>query len=159
MDDFRQALAALGSRADAIARKLVDRWDRSAEQELGQKLPAGLDLDSLPELIRALAAAAPVGPEDPAAVEMIRIALEHGKDRRHAGYADGVIFREYHLLRRFLWDELKQVGASQQAIVGAILHIDTAMTAATSGSIHGYYLIDRPTDEDELVRKPTRGPG
>ena len=84
---------------------------------------------------------------------ILQVALEHGKDRRHAGYADGVIFREYHLLRRFLWDELKQVGASQQAIVGAILHIDTAMTAATSGSIHGYYLIDRPTDEDELVKR------
>lgn len=153
MMDYRQALAQLEQNADAVARKVVAAWQTRAEEVLGEKLPPELDLDSLPDLIRTLAAAAPEGPEHPAASDMIRTAIEHGKHRRREGYDDAILFREYHLLRRFLWDELKESGVSQDALVGAILHIDAAMTAATSGSIHGFHLVDHPADQEALVRR------
>ena len=151
MKDFRQALAQLEANAEGIAAKVAALWHQRSEEELDAKLPPELDLDHLPEMIRHLAAAAPAGPADPAAERLIRTALSHGKHRREAGYADAIVFREYHVLRRFLWDELKASGEPQDAIVGAILHIDAAMTAATAASVHGFHLLDRPRDEDELV--------
>ena len=156
MQDFRQALAKLEENADGVAAKVAALWHQRSEQELDKKLPPELDLDHLPEVIRRLAAAAPVGPGHPAAEELMRTALRHGKHRREAGYADAILFREYHVLRRFLWDELKGSGESQDAIVGAILHIDAAMTAATAASVHGFHLLDRPRDEDELVARLVR---
>ena len=153
MSDYRRALTGLEENADAVAKRVVASWDRRAEEELGQKLPEGLDLNSLPDLIRHLAAAATAGPNNPVVAAMIRIALEHGRHRRQEGYTDTVLFREYHLLRRFLWDELKASDSPQEAVVAAILHIDAAMTLATAGSIHGFHLIDHPTDEEALIDK------
>lgn len=153
MQEFRRALAMLEQNADGIAAKVAALWHALSEQELDQKLPPELDLDHLPEVIRRLAAAAPAGPGHPAAEQLVRSSIKHGKHRREAGYADSIIFREYHVLRRFLWDELKGCGEPQDAIVTAILHIDAAMTTATAASIHGFHLIDRPMDEDALVAR------
>lgn len=153
MSDYRQALAVLEQNADAVAKRVVASWDQRAEEELGEKLPSGLDLNSLPDLIRHLAAAAPAGPDDPTAEAMIRVAFEHGRHRREEGYPDVVLFREYHLLRRFLWDELKASDSPQDAIVGAILRIDTAMTIATAGSVHGFHFVDHSIDEEALIRR------
>ncbi len=150
---FRQALTGLEERAAAIAARIAESWLGRAIEELGAPLPAELDLDSLPELIRTLARAAHEGPKDPASEELIRVALKHGKDRRSAGYADNIIFREYHLLRRYLWDELKKSKEPQDAIVAAILHIDAAMTAATAASAHGFHLEDHPQDEEALIKR------
>lgn len=153
MHDYRQALAKLEQNAEGVAAKVAALWHEHSEQVLDEKLPPGLDLDHLPEVIRHLAAAAPAGPGHPAAERLIRTAMQHGKHRREAGYAGPIIFREYHVLRRFLWDELKGMDEPQDAVVGAILHIDAAMTAATAASIHGFHLIDRPMDEEELAQR------
>ena len=156
MHDFRQALAKLEQNAEGVAAKVAALWHERAEQVLDEKLPPELDLDHLPQIIRNLAAAAPAGPDDPAAERLVRTSILHGKHRREAGYADSIIFREYHVLRRFLWDALKASEEPQNAIVAAILHIDAAMTTATAASVHGFHLIDRPTDEDALVKRLLR---
>ena len=153
MAAFRKALAGLEEHAAALAARIAETWLERAPEVLGAPLPKELDLDSLPELIRTLAAAAHSGPKDPASEELIRIAIKHGKDRRRAGYADNIIFREYHLLRRYLWDELKKSKEPQEAVVGAILHIDAAMTAATAASAHGFHLEDKPADEEALIKR------
>lgn len=153
MQDFRRTLAKLEQNADGIAAKVAALWHERAQQVLDERLPLELDLDHLPEVIRRLAAAATAGAADRAAEQLIRSGIEHGKHRREAGYSGAIIFREYHVLRRFLWDELKGSGEPQDAIVGAILHIDAAMTTATAASIHGFHLLDRPMDEDALVQR------
>ena len=153
MAAFRKALEGLSAQATALAARIAETWIERSVEVLGAPLPPELDLDSLPQLIRTLADAAGAGPKDVATEELIRTAITHGKDRRKAGYADNIIFREYHLLRRYLWDELKRSGESQEAIVGAILHIDVAMTAATAASAHGFHLEDRPLDEEGLIKR------
>lgn len=150
---YKTALNQLEEHAAAIAGRIAETWQERAEVELGAPLPRELDLDSLPELIRILARAAHSGPKDPASEELIRVAIKHGKDRRRAGYADNLIFREYHLLRRYVWDELRKSKESQDAVVKAILHIDAAMTAATAASALGFHLEDKPMDEETLIKR------
>ena len=153
MAAYRKALETIEESAAAIAARIAETWVERSGEVLGEKLPSDLDLDSLPELIRMLARSAPAGQKDKASEEMIRVAIKHGKDRRSAGYADNIIFREYHLLRRYLWDELKKSKEPQAAIVGAILHIDAAMTAATAASAHGFHLPEHPIDEEALIKR------
>jgi hypothetical protein len=150
---FKKTLNDLEEHAAAIAVRIAGSWHERAEAELGAPLPRELDLDSLPELIRTLARAAHAGPKDPASEELIRVAIKHGKDRRKAGYADTLIFREYHVLRRFLWDELRKSKETQDAVIKAILHIDAAMTAATAASALGFRLEDKPMDEETLIKR------
>ena len=150
---YQKALSGLEEHAAAIAARIAESWLERSEDELGAPLPKELDLDSLPELIRNLARAAHAGPKDPASEELVRVAIKHGKDRRKAGYADNLIFREYHLLRRYIWDELRKSKESQDAVVKAILHVDAAMTAATAASALGFHLEDKPMDEETLIKR------
>ena len=153
MAAYRKLLAGLSEHAAAISARIAETWLERAVDVLGAPLPRELDLDSLPELIRTLAAAAQSNPDDPAPEEMVRVAIKHGIDRRRAGYADNIVFREYHLLRRYLWDELKKSKESQDAIVAAILRIDVAITASTAASAHGFHLEDKPMDEEALIKR------
>jgi len=153
MAGYRKVLSGLGDHAAALASRIAETWQERSVEVLGAPLPSELDLDSLPELIRTLGAAAQSGPGDPAPEEMIRVAIKHGVDRRRAGYADNIVFREYHLLRRYLWDELKKSKETQDVIVAAILRIDVAITAATAASAHGFHLEDKPIDEEALIKR------
>lgn len=153
MASYRKPLEAMEARAAALATRIAETWTARSGEVLGAPLPKELDLDSLPELIRTLARAAYSGTDSPAPEELVRVAIKHGEHRRSAGYADNVIFREYHLLRRYLWDELKQSDQPQDAIVGAILRIDAAMTTATAASAHGFHLEDKPIDQEKLVQR------
>ena len=153
MAAYRKPLEAMEERAAALATRIAETWQQRSVEVLGAPLPRELDLDSLPELIRTLARAAYSAPDDPAPEEMVRVAIKHGLHRRGAGYADSVIFREYHLLRRYLWDELKKSDHPQDAVVGAILRIDAAMTTATAASAHGFHLEDKEIDQEKLVKR------
>ncbi|HEX6587985.1 MAG TPA: hypothetical protein VF039_03100 [Longimicrobiales bacterium] len=150
---YRKPLEAMEARAAALATRIAETWQERAVEVLGAPLPKELDLDSLPELIRTLARAAYSGADDPAPEELIRVAIKHGVDRRSSGYADNIVFREYHLLRRYLWDELKKSEQAQDAIVAAILRIDAAMTTATAASAHGFHLEDKEIDQERLVKR------
>ena len=153
MPAYRKPLEAIEERAAALATRIAETWQERSVEVLGAPLPKELDLDSLPELIRTLARAAYAGPDEPAPEELVRVAFKHGVHRRSSGYADNVVFREYHLLRSYLWDELKKSDHPQDAIVGAILRIDAAMTAATAASAHGFHLEDKEIDQEKLVKR------
>lgn len=153
MPAYRKPLEAMEERAAALATRIAETWTERSVEVLGAPLPKELDLDSLPELIRMLARAAYSGPGDAAPEELVRIAIKHGVDRRASGYADNIIFREYHLLRRYLWDELRKSDQGQDAVVGAILRIDAAMTTATAASAHGFHLEDKEIDQERLVKR------
>ena len=156
MPAYRKPLEAMEARAAALATRIAETWRERSEEVLGAPLPKELDLDSLPELIRTLARAAYSGPGDPAPEEMVRIAIKHGMHRRATGYADNIIFREYHLLRRYIWDELRKSDNPQEAVVAAILRIDAAMTTATAASAHGFHLQDKEIDQEKLLRRLLR---
>lgn len=153
MPQFQKALEEIEATATALATGITKSWQQRAEEVLGAPLPPELDLDSLPELIRTLARASYSKAEQVAIEEMIRTAIRHGKDRRSAGYSDSVVFREYHLLRRYLWDAIKAADDSKDAVVAAILRIDAAMTAATAASAHGFHLDETPAEEERLIRR------
>lgn len=156
MAAYQKPLEAMEEKAAALAKRIAETWQERSAEVLGAPLPKELDLDSLPELIRMLSRAAYSSPGEPAPEELVRIAIKHGVHRRSAGYADNIIFREYHLLRRYLWDELKKSDHAQEAIVGAILRIDAAMTTATAASAHGFHLEDKEIDQEKLVKRLVR---
>lgn len=153
MQEYEKALAQLKRNAEAVARKVTEGWDRGARRELGETLPTGLDLDHLPELIADLAAAASTARGDGQRERLVRTAVIHGRHRRQEGHGDRVVFREFHLLRSFLWEELKTCDVANEAIVRAILHLDSAITVATSASIHGFHLPENQDVDPRLIQR------
>lgn len=150
-EQYREALAQLERNAEAVARQVIEGWDRGARRVLGEPMPVGLELDHLPELIALLAAAASARPGAPERAELVRTAVSHGRHRRAEGHPDRVVFREYHLLRSFLWSEIKSCDVPGDATVQAILLVDAAITVATSASIHGYHLPENRDPEPRVI--------
>jgi hypothetical protein len=68
----------------------------------------------------------------------VMAAADHGVHRREQGIPEHTMLIEYQLLRRAIWYYLVNKHGSGQAIVDAIMRIDTAITVATNASMWGY---------------------
>jgi hypothetical protein len=102
-------------------------------------LPQGYSLDSLPDLILALANEALA--EDPEAhVQKVWTAVGHGQDRAETGFPETLLFNEYHLLRMAVWNFVRDSFPAGDAF-HAIARIDAAITQATSASLLGYHRV------------------
>ncbi len=128
-------------------------WDAIAASAAWLDVPQPMDEDGLSDLIRLLAEAARDRErgEEGASKALIRAALIHGRERRGNGFSEDLLFREYHLLRRGLWERLREVGPRDAA--DAILRIDAEITMATAASLHGFHTEGTPTVDEELVEQ------
>ena len=138
--------------APRLAAAVVREWRRDAASFGWSGTEDSIDEDHLAELIQALAASALArdsGPPD-AARALVRTAVLHGRERREDGFTEEMLFREYHLLRRGLWEELRKNDPDSAG--DTILRIDAEITLATGASLRGYHWEDEEElDEEELV--------
>lgn len=143
--------------APALAVGVVSDWDTLATNSPWLNVPQPLDEDGLAELIRLLAEAArerESGSRKGASRQLIRAALRHGRERRDDGFSEDLLFREYHLLRRGLWERLSDIGPDEAG--EAILRIDAEITMATAASMHGFHTEGAPEPDPELVEMLTQ---
>lgn len=128
--------------ADTVATLVVAAWLELPPAARLTSRPDPIDEDHLPQLIRTLGETAlarrereqdyEYAPPKPLILEAIR----HGRERRDDGFNEDMLFREYHLVRRGLWEELKR--RDPAAAAETIMRIDVEMSMATAASLHGF---------------------
>ncbi len=126
--------------ADEISRDVLERWAKIADHEPWLALPGDLSFDHLPDLVRGLASAAACGRKRrDVHPEPIRMALKHGETRRNDGFDEDLVFREYHLLRRAIWDYIRERWGKERDAVDAIMRLDSGITVSTAASLRGFH--------------------
>lgn len=141
----RAACVAIDSEADRLVEEVIDHWGKLATQEPWLSLPATVSHDHLADLLKALANAALCSLREVDSRRwLVERAAQHGVDRLVEGFSEELLYREYHLLRTFLWDWILTRWGSLEDAHEAILLLDSAITLSTSASLRGYH---RPTLE------------
>lgn len=136
--DLQPLCDSLQANAEAVATAIVDRWQVIAQSEPWQALTPGLDHNHLPDLIDSLAGAALCTDFDrDLCRKMVRDSAEHGKHRAEEGLDDTLLYREYHLLRRALWQQMKEDHGENATVFYATMRIDALVSLANSAALHG----------------------
>lgn len=156
--DLHELCETIKGDVEGVVTAVIDRWEVIAEGEPWQSLPPDLDHDHLPELIRSLAAAGLCTDFDrDLCRSMVRHSAEHGKHRAREGMSDALLYREYHLLRRALWDHMKREHGETATVYYATMRLDALVSLANSAALHGlnWETLDRdgrwPDVLDELL--------
>ena len=135
--------------ADEITSSVLDRWRQIGDAEPWHRLPADLDFDHLPKMIRDLAGAALCTEFDRGmCARLVRTAAEHGEHRAEQGLEEELLYREYHLLRRALWDQMKGDYGQNATVFYATMRVDTLTSLANAAALHG---LNRPILEEKGV--------
>lgn len=130
----------LKAQAEDIARQVVGRWSTIGANEPWLSLPEDLDQDHLPDLIRRMVVASLCTDfERERCRDLIASAASHGEHRARQGFEENLIYREYHLLRRALWNRLKDGYGEGAGAYYASMRLDTISTIATAGALHGMH--------------------
>lgn len=141
-------------KAPELAAGVVRDWSRLKEQAPWSG-PDPIGVDHLEDLIRQLGEAALARKNNgSASKELIREAFEHGRARRDDGFTDDMLFREFHLIRQGLWEQLKRSDPEDAATT--IMRIDAEITMATAASMHGFFSSPDEVDDDALVETIAR---
>lgn len=129
---------SLKANADQIAATVIEKWRKIGVTEPWHALPDGLDFDHLPELIAALADAALCTVYDAILCrEVAELAARHGEHRADEGLHEALIYREYHLLRRALWIQMKEEHGETATVYYATMRVDALISMAIAASLHG----------------------
>ena len=130
----------LKGNADDIANQIVTRWQEIARVEPWLALPSDLDFDHLPTLIRQLAAAALCTEFDRGLCEQVaRTAAEHGEYRAAEGFHDDLIYREYHLLGRAMWERMREDHGESAMAYLAAMRLDALTGLGTAAALYGLH--------------------
>lgn len=145
----------LRDNATQIAQETLAGWSELAEHEPWQKLPQGLDMDHLPQLIACLAETSLItffGSDERRA--LAENAVKHGQHRFNEGVTDDVLQREYELVRWGLWSRVKEQAPPRTASE-AIIRLDSAMTFALGATLRGYHrhTIQETSDWSEALAR------
>lgn len=136
--DLLRLCESLQANAEALSGMVIERWAVIAEGEPWQALPPGLDHNHLPGLIESLAGAALCTEFDrDLCRKMVHDSAEHGKHRAREGLDDGLLYREYHLLRRALWQQMKEDHGDNATVYYATMRLDALISLANSAALHG----------------------
>ena len=136
--DLLALCETLKASAEEIATAIVDRWDEIARNEPWNALPPGLDNDHLPHLIRSLAGAALCTEFDRELCrKMVYDSATHGRHRGEEGLDDTLLYREYHHLRRALWQQMKEAHGENATVYYATMRIDALVSLANSAALYG----------------------
>lgn len=134
--------------AEEIVEFILGRWREIGSSEPWLALPDDLSFDHLPELVRKLAAAS-LGTDFDRDLcrETVEIAAEHGAFRGREGFGDSLIYREYHLLRRTLWERMRDSHGDTATVYYATMRIDTLVSVAGAAGLLGMNRTDLAPDE------------
>lgn len=136
--DLLTLCETLKANAEEVATDIVRRWGEIAVGEPWQALPPGLGNDHLPSLIRSLADAALCTEFDREMCRaMVRDSAKHGQDRGDEGFDESLLYREYHLLRRALWQRMKEEHGETRTVYYATMRIDALVSLANSAALYG----------------------
>lgn len=86
--------------------------------------------------------------------ELIRAAIQHGRERRTDGFTEEMLFLEYHLLRRGLWNELRR--RNPELASETIMRIDAEISMATCASLRGFHSLPDLAGDEMLVEEIAR---
>lgn len=124
--------------AEDVAGAIVDRWRTIGASEPWHALPEDLDFDHLPTLIRDLAGAALCTEFDRALCrQVVETSSAHGTHRGEEGFGEALLYREYHLLRRALWEQMSAVHGQTATVHYATMRLDALISLANAASLHG----------------------
>lgn len=119
---------------------IMARWQVTVDSEPGLAGAATLDVDSLPELLDT--ALTLLGDPTGAPAErrhLVAWGVKHGRDRILQGVPDELIFKEFYVLRRAVWDVLRDLEGCAEAASRIITHVDGVLAVASRASLRGYY--------------------
>ena len=135
-DEVRQLI---NDRAEQITQDIVAAWRRAALDELWLSLPPAMTFDDLPNVLRAIGNAA-LTPRflEQDCRDIIRFSAIHGDHRSQEGFQEHFLHTEYHLLRRSLWDFLRE-RLDPATAVSIITRADGAITLATQAGLRGFH--------------------
>lgn len=136
--DLLTLCESIKSNADTITARVLDHWATIAEAEPWHELPGDLDHDHLPHLLRSLAGAGLCTEFDREMCrEVVQHSATHGRHRAEEGLDDTLLYREYHLLRRALWKQVKIDHGESAAVFYATMRLDALIGLASSAALHG----------------------
>ena len=136
--DLLALCESMKSNAEETTARILERWQEIGEAEPWHALPRGLDHDHLPILIRSLAGAALCTEFDRELCRnMVHDSAEHGEHRVEEGLDEALLYREYHLLRRALWQQMKKDHGENAQVYYATMRIDALISLANSAALHG----------------------
>lgn len=136
--DLLALCETLKSNATDVAGAIVDRWRTIGQSEPWHALPDRLDFDHLPALIRALAGAALCTEFDRGLCrQLVETSATHGEHRAEQGLEESLLYREYHLLRRALWEQMKSKHGENATVYYATMRLDTLTSLATAAALQG----------------------
>lgn len=136
----RLACHALKARAADLVDAIIEGWRHQAEAQPWLTLPDRITHDHLPDLLDSLAEAALCSLQDESSRRrLVERAAQHGIDRHAEGFAEELLYREYHLLRTYLWGWIRREWGTLPDVQDVILLLDAAITLSTSASLRGYH--------------------
>ena len=153
MADIEGIRLDIVANSEELADSVVSAWRDICGREDWLSLPDDVDLDFLPETIEGMANAALSDEHDEVAgrQELLEAAARHGHDRRLEGFDETLLYREHHLLRRSLWNLLRdRYGGSHEAL-DAMMRLDLAMVAAVAASLYGFHR--EPAGDDWIAAR------
>lgn len=112
--------------------------EEAGEEQPWLALPKGYDLDNLRDLLVHLAEVSWGENHETAFSQLMWTAATHGEHRLRAGFSEALLLTEYHLLRQRAWEYLIERFDDSMG-TQAVLHLDHAITDATSASLFGYH--------------------
>lgn len=140
MSEYDQVCESVKGAAVDLAVEVTLQWKLKAAAEPWFTFPERIDFDHLPELIASLADVALDRSTDPLTRRRkIWAAARHGSERRADGFHEELIFREYDLLRRALWQYIRDHHGVSQPCTNVILAIDSGISLAASASLRGFH--------------------
>lgn len=143
----------VASAAPILSAAVVRKWQGMAQSFGWAEDHDPIDEDHLVELIQRLAEAAIAREEGAvdACKELVSSAFQHGRARRVDGFSEDMVFREYHLLRLGLWEELRSRNTEHAA--ETIMRVDVEITMATAASLQGFHAGGDKSGDDTLVNR------
>jgi hypothetical protein len=136
-------MRAIGEELKVHAREVLGEWEELVREQPWFSLPLEHRINSLPEVLAALADAALCNPGSlPAHRQALEAAALHGENRRQQGIPEHLILTEYHLLRQAIWYWLSARLGASDVTRAAIMRIDPAISMATNASMWGYYRVE-----------------
>lgn len=140
MSEYERVCQAVKASAVDLALEITLQWKLKAAAEPWFTFPDQINFDHLPELIASLADVALDRSVDPEVRRRkIWAAARHGRERREHGFHEELIFREYDLLRRALWQYIRDHHGTTQPTTNVILAVDSGITLAASASLRGFH--------------------
>lgn len=144
--------------APDVVAGVVREWSRLAPADW-QARREPIDSNGLEGLVRRLCEAALTRDARPGRPtrELIRAAIQHGRERRRIGFSEEMLVREYHLLRRACWNVLSKKGWQQAS--ETLMRIDNEISLATSACLRGFHRSEDIIGDELLVEEVARNWG